>query len=642
LLNTFEQLRPADILELPPRKQKFVKNMQQNPATVCDALSFVLDRIKAPEWAEVLLFIDQFEELFTVAKKEAIAPFCRMLSLIAEHPRLRVVVTIRHDFVHRAVEIPELAELLNRGSYYLAAPTTRALELMIKRPAEAAGLVFDPGLDSQILRDTGSEAGSLALMAYLLDELYNLAKGDKSLSFARYEALGRVEGAIGKRAEETFKKLAGSEAAKEQLLGRVFHKLVEVDERGTATRQRTPQNRFDPEELTLVEAFTKARLLVKDAQMVEVVHEALFRSWKTLKEWISGAQEDLILLRQVKNSTEEWQRKGEPDFLRWPQERLDLVEIMRERLKPELSESELRFIKSERDRLLAELDNLKTNHERRRDIGDRLSIIGDTRPGVGVGNSGMPEIVWLPVAEGGKITIEKETFNVQPFYISKYLITYAQFEAFVKAGDGFDNPQWWAGMLQEYQQQKLGNQRTKSKNNPRDSVSWYQSVAFTRWLNHRMKGWQSPSPDGSGTPWIIGQNAQVRLPLEWEWQCAAQGGSQQREYPWGKWQEGYANTAESGLSRAIAVGMYPQGVTNCGAMDMSGNLYEWCLNKHSKPKENQVDASRERRVLRGGSYYYDPDLASCVSRANYNPHGDLGHYGFRVVVVSALSRPSDL
>ncbi len=91
--------------------------------------------------------------------------------------------------------------------------------------------------------------------------------------------------------------------------------------------------------------------------------------------------------------------------------------------------------------LLQELENHETTDRRRLQIGEWLEKIGDPRPGVAL-KDGIPDIVWLPVTPGGVVTIkrvweaetpEKENkvtqiqdLNVEPFYISKYLITYAQ------------------------------------------------------------------------------------------------------------------------------------------------------------------------------------------------------------------------
>ncbi len=74
------------------------------------------------------------------------------------------------------------------------------------------------------------------------------------------------------------------------------------------------------------------------------------------------------------------------------------------------------------------------------------------------------------------------------------------------------------------------------------------------------------------------------MPTEWEWQQAATGGDPTREYPWeGGWDGSWCNSDESRMNRTTAVGMYPQGATQQGVMDMAGNDWEWCLNKEANP-----------------------------------------------------------
>lgn len=286
--------------------------------------------------------------------------------------------------------------------------------------------------------------------------------------------------------------------------------------------------------------------------------------------------------------------------------------------------------------LLQELEIVETTHQRRLQIGKQLNEMGDLREGVGV-KDGLPDIAWLPMTHGGTVAIWRSThtepiahFEVRPFYIAKYLVTYAQYQAFVDAEDGFENLAWWSGMPKQFQRQKLAEQRTKRANNPRDSVSWYQAIAFTRWLTHRLQGVALPHPSGNGTL-SVGESAQVRLPTEWEWQWAAQGGAEKRPFPWGERQEGFANTGESGLEQGTAVGMYPHGAAACGALDMGGNLMEWCAS--NKVELETIDvASTASKVLRGGDWGYELENAACTYCDDEDPADIDPLNGFRLVL----------
>jgi formylglycine-generating enzyme required for sulfatase activity len=291
---------------------------------------------------------------------------------------------------------------------------------------------------------------------------------------------------------------------------------------------------------------------------------------------------------------------------------------MLERMRSALSPTEREFVRSESERLLEAINQAATTHQEREKIGVRVAEIGDPRPGVGLRKDGLPDIVWCKVPEG-EITLEegKGTFHVAPFYIGKYPVTWMQFRSFLEAEDGYRKEGWWKGLAER--QDQPGEQYRKLDNHPAENVSWYDAMAFCRWMTEKF-------------------GYEVRLPTEWEWQQAATGGNPANQYPWGpEWDASKANTVGSGLSRTTAVGMYPLGASQrIMALDMSGNVMEWCLNEYNNPKRIEV-SGKESRAVRGGSWYGFQDFARCAYRYNLHPNYRGSGLGFRLVCASPIS-----
>jgi formylglycine-generating enzyme required for sulfatase activity len=169
-------------------------------------------------------------------------------------------------------------------------------------------------------------------------------------------------------------------------------------------------------------------------------------------------------------------------------------------------------------------------------------------------------------------------------------------------------------------------------NFPREHVNWYEAVAFCRWLNARLGLPQMPLKLSAKQ---LRSYPGIRLPAEWEWQWAAQG-SDGRLHPWGPGVDGYrANTFENGLRKAVAVGLYPAGASPCGAFDMSGNVWEWCLNEALKMNEINLDSDEigdSQRTLRGGSWGLGFQQSMTGYRHYSTPATANEHFGFRIMI----------
>jgi HEAT repeat protein len=324
---------------------------------------------------EVLIFVDQFEELFTTVAPEHVEPFVEML---ANPGSAHVVATVRSDFYHRCVEIPALAKLLENGQFPLSTPTDTLIDMIIK-PAERAGLRFEEGLPGRILEDAGKHPGTLPLLAYTLDELCRTSPG--TLSHAAYERLGGVHGAIGTRAEDVFQRRLDD--ATRARFDDVVRELVEIDEHGRVARRRATLSAVATDEHAhrLVEVFVEARLFVQTADeghepVVSAAHEALFGSWTRLREWIEVRQDDLVLLRRVRAAAREWAEAGRADAYLWQHERLVPVYEMVERLRPSVDPVLSAFTRPEHERLLVPFRSSLEGYQRQ-NIVDRLVTIGE-------------------------------------------------------------------------------------------------------------------------------------------------------------------------------------------------------------------------------------------------------------------------
>ena len=594
------------------------KNLSDLSACIGEIAQKGMDR------STLVLFLDQMEELFTSQAQEYADAFLAALCEAARKGLLWVIATIRSDHLQHCERHPDLLEVLRGQGYYPLGPVdTIAMADMIRKPARCATLEITDRLVRRIAKESGSEAGSLPMLAFVLQRLFELRDG-RTISEKVYENLGGVSGALAghiKTVEEKLRQHNTIGTALEDHLQKLFQDLLVVNSEGLPTRRRALLNGLTKDLRPLVDGLIKARLLTTEGEgadsTVSVSHEQLFDAWLSLARWIAENKDDLRILRQAEIESREWERHDHDMNYLWRVERLKkLQEILRRQDSPTLSDRVGRY--AEPQEVLVKLLNISTlSHQERMEIGSYLAELGDPRPGVSLRKDGVPDIVWCKVP-GGEITLEDKAgpFRVKPFHISKYPVTYVQYRAFLEAEDGYRDEGWWEGLAER--QDAPGEQYRKQDNHPVENVSWYDAVAYCRWLSKQL-------------------GYDIRLPTEWEWQQAATGGDKANEYPWGRdWDSDRANTAGSGLSHTTTVGLYPQGASPVGALDMVGNVWEWCLNEYENPLNYAVEGD-EYRVLRGGSWdAYFHEASTAYRYSYYKPNFRLPFVGFRVRWVSPI------
>ena len=277
--------------------------------------------------SRLLLVIDQFEELFTLTRDEVErSRFLANLLPVLEDPhgRVMVVLTLRADFYDRPLAYPEFGARMGDGVVNVVSLTPDELEEAAQKPAELAGVSFEPALLAALLTDVVGRPGALPLFQYTLTELFNRRVGD-TLTLDSYRAMDGVSGALTRRADGLYSELdAGQQAAAEQL----FLRLVTIFDSDEWGRRRVPASEIVSLDVDVVDLqgvialYTEHRLLTLDRDFVtgsptvEVAHEALLTQWGRLRGWIEESREDVRRHAALTTAMNEWVAADrDPDYL---------------------------------------------------------------------------------------------------------------------------------------------------------------------------------------------------------------------------------------------------------------------------------------------------------------------------------------
>jgi len=203
--------------------------------------------------------------------------------------------------------------------------------------------------------------------------------------------------------------------------------------------------------------------------------------------------------------------------------------------------------------------------------------------------------------------------EVSPFLMGRYPVTVTEYERFVAGGGYAEEKFWKAGGYDKFAAPGHWQRQVRYPNRPVVEVSWYEAAAYCAW-------------------------DQGRLPTEAEWECAARGGRDGVRYPWGDQapDEFRANYGEKGPGQPTPVGMYPEGATPQGFLDLAGNVYEWTADwwgDYSKAAARNPKGPNEgtSKAIRGGAWVNNPWALRVSGRGDFHAVERVDGIGFRSV-----------
>ncbi|MGB0600553.1 MAG: ATP-binding protein, partial [Rubripirellula sp.] len=257
-------------------RQEIAEGLQEN-ASLTVKLS-VVPRFKAADKPiRLLLILDQMEELWTDRNttKEDRESFLTAIEALAESGHVTVLATMRSDFYHHAQTSPTFLRLKGKlGQFDLTPPDSASIQRLITEPARLAGVGFErnektsKSLDQVIWDDASDVTDALPLLEYTLAELFRQRDEQRGvMTFASYVELGGVEGAIGKRADETFASLpSDAQAALDEILPLLVSVDTAGEQSGVRRRAAVADLTSTPARKTLTETLIAERFLTTDRE----------------------------------------------------------------------------------------------------------------------------------------------------------------------------------------------------------------------------------------------------------------------------------------------------------------------------------------------------------------------------------------
>ena len=343
-----------------------------------------------PAHTRILIFADQFEELYTLCPSANTRRAFIDLLLNSTHSlpagAIALVIAMRADFVSQALTHRPLADALQRGGIVLGPMARHELRRAIGAPARNRGVTFEPGLTERLLDDVGQEPGNLPLLQFALAELWSRRSG-YVITHEDYDAIGRVSGALASYADKVYVQLTPDEQATAR---RLLIQLVQPGYETGDTRRPALRAELSDAAWALAQKLADLRLVVTGhgdgGESVELVHEALIRSWAQLREWMdedrdfrwwqqrlrtylqqwvaSGHEEDALLRGVVLSEAERWINLRRADLSQSEQALIDASVAARNAKLAEIEQTRQLELARTQELAMAEMQRAEAEHRR--------------------------------------------------------------------------------------------------------------------------------------------------------------------------------------------------------------------------------------------------------------------------------------
>jgi WD40 repeat protein len=262
---------------------------------------------------QLILIADQFEELYTLCPEADRQAFLdNMLQAINCVQSFTMVLTLRADFCGHALAYRPWSDALQEAIQILGPMNHAELQAAIAQPAAKMQVQLEGGLIQKLISAMDEQPGRLPLLEFALTQLWsNQQQG--LLTHQTYDEIGGVEAALANHAELVYAKLNAADRVRAQ---RLFIQLVQPGTGTEDNRRLAIKDDIRSENWDLVTHLASSRLVVTNRhqssgeETVELVHEALIRSWKRLRQWMQIDGEFRLWQEQLRTNKRQWEESN--------------------------------------------------------------------------------------------------------------------------------------------------------------------------------------------------------------------------------------------------------------------------------------------------------------------------------------------